>query len=64
MKTSLAWGDGTYASGTLLPRGNGVYDVRGTKRYGRAGRYSVTVTVSDQKGRMSVAHSTVVVARR
>jgi hypothetical protein len=64
MKTSLAWGDGTYASGTLLPRGNGVYDVRGTRRYGRAGRYSVTVTLSDQKGRTSVAHSTVVVRRR
>jgi hypothetical protein len=64
LTTSIAWGDGTYASGTLLQRGNGVYDVRGTKRYGRAGRYPVRVIVSDQSGRSSVAHSTAVVRRR
>jgi hypothetical protein len=64
LKTSIAWGDGNYASGTLLPRGNGVYDVRGTKRYVYTGRYSVTVTVSDAKDRTSVAHSVAVVARR
>jgi hypothetical protein len=64
LKTSIAWGDGNYASGTLLPRGNGVYDVRGTKRFAHAGRYSVTVTVSDAKGRTSVAHSVAFVARR
>jgi hypothetical protein len=63
LTTSIAWGDGTYGSGTLLPRGNGVYDVRGTKRYGRAGRYPVTVTVADQKGRTSVARSTAAVSR-
>jgi hypothetical protein len=64
MKTSLAWGDGTYASGTLLPRGNGVYDVRGTKRYGRPGHYVVTVTLTDPAGRKSIARSTAVVSRR
>ena len=64
MKTSIAWGDGTYASGTVLPRGNAVYDVRGTKRYGRAGRHTVTVTVTDPNGRNSVARSTAVVSRR
>jgi hypothetical protein len=63
LKTSIAWGDGTYGSGTLLPRGNGVYEVRGTKRYGRAGRYSVTVTVADQSGRISIARSSAVVYR-
>jgi len=62
-KASIAWGDGTYASGTLLPRGNGIYDVQGTKRYGRARRYSLTVTVADQNGRTSVAHSAAVVRR-
>jgi len=64
LKTSIAWGDGTYAAGTLLPRGNGIYEVRGTKRYGRAGRYAITVTVSDPSGRTSVARSTAVVRRR
>jgi hypothetical protein len=64
LSTSVSWGDGTYAAGTLLPRGNGVYDVRGTKRYGRAGRYAITVTVRDSNGRTSVARSTAVVRRR
>jgi hypothetical protein len=64
LKTSIAWGNGTHASGTLLSRGNGVYDVRGTKRYGRAGRYSITVTVTDPNGRTSIARSTAVVSRR
>jgi hypothetical protein len=64
LATSIAWGDGTYAAGTLLPRGNGVYDVRGTKRYGRAGRYSITVSVTDSGGRRSIARSKAIVARR
>jgi FG-GAP-like repeat len=64
LTTSIAWGDGTYAGGTLLPRGNGVYDVRGTKRYSRAGRHSITVTVKDANGRTSTARSTAVVRRR
>ncbi|HSC73676.1 MAG TPA: FG-GAP-like repeat-containing protein [Gaiellaceae bacterium] len=64
LHTAIAWGDGTSAPGTLLPRGNGVYDVRGTKRYGRAGRFAITVTVKDANGRTSVARSTAVVARR
>jgi hypothetical protein len=64
LSTSIAWGDGTFASGTVLPRGSGIYDVRGTKRYGRAGRYAITVTVRDSSGRTSVARSTAVVRRR
>jgi hypothetical protein len=64
LTTSIAWGDGTYAHGALLPRGDGVYDVRGTKRYGRAGRYAITVTVTDANGRTSIARSTAVVRRR
>jgi hypothetical protein len=64
LKTTIAWGNGTYAAGTLLPRGNGVYDVRGTKRYSRAGRYSITVTVTDSSGRRSIARSKAIVARR
>ncbi len=64
LHTAIAWGDGTYATGTLLPRGNGIYDVRGTKRYSRAGRYTITVTVSDRDGRTSIAHSVATVRRR
>jgi FG-GAP-like repeat/FG-GAP repeat len=64
LTTSIAWGDGTYARGTLLPRGDGVYDVRGTKRYNRVGRYSIIVTLTDPNGRTSIARSTAVVRRR
>jgi hypothetical protein len=61
---SIAWGDGTYGTGVVLPRGNGVYDVRGTKRYGRRGTYTITVRVTDAKGRVSIARSRSVVSRR
>jgi hypothetical protein len=64
LKSSIAWGDGTFATGTVLVRGNGVYDIRGTKRYGRPGRYSITVTVTDPNGRTSTAHSRAIVIRR
>lgn len=64
LHAAIAWGDGTYATGTLLARGNGIYDVRGTKRYSRAGRYTITVTVSDRDGRTSIAHSVATVRRR
>jgi hypothetical protein len=64
LKSSIAWGDGSFATGTVLVRGNGVYDIRGTRRYSRAGRYSVTVTVTDPKGRTSIAHSRAIVSRR
>jgi len=64
LKSSITWGDGTFATGTVLARGNGVYDIRGTKRYSRPGRYSITVTVTDADGRTSIAHSRAIVGRR
>src|SRR5262245_13687587 len=64
MSASIAWGDGTYGAGTGLVRGNGVYDVRGTKRYSRSGRYSISVTVRDPGGRTSLARSVALVRRR
>jgi FG-GAP repeat len=64
MHAFIAWGDGTSSFGTVLVRGSGVYDVRGTKRYARAGRYTVTVTLTDKSDRRSIARSRAVVARR
>jgi VCBS repeat protein/FG-GAP repeat protein len=64
LTSSIAWGDGTSGTGVVLPRGDGVYDVRGTKRYGRRGTYAITVRVSDAKGRVSIARSRSVVSRR
>jgi hypothetical protein len=58
------WGDGTSVNAKVLVRGGGLYDVRGLKRYGHAGRYAVTVTFSDDTGRISIAHSRAIVARR
>ncbi len=64
LNAGINWGDGTTSSGAVLVRGGGVYDVRATKRYRSAGRYSVTVTVTDGAGRTSIAHSRAVVVRR
>ncbi|HEX6702893.1 MAG TPA: VCBS repeat-containing protein, partial [Gaiellaceae bacterium] len=57
------WGDDTSWNGKVLARGNGVYDVRSTKRYAKAGRYAVVVTLRDDRGRSSIARSMAVVSR-
>jgi len=58
----IAWGDGTASRGTVLGQDKDLA-IRGTKRYSRAGRYAVTVTLTDGTGRLSVAHSVVIVRR-
>jgi hypothetical protein len=47
----------------VLSRGSGVYDVRSSKRYARAGQYRVIVTLKDDRGRTSIARGTAVVKR-
>jgi hypothetical protein len=61
LKVSITWGDGTFSTGSVLVRGDGVYDVRATKRYSRRGSYPVTVTVTDGNGRTSTARSRAIV---
>ena len=63
LRAAISWGDGTSWNGVVLSRGGGLYDIRSLKRYARAGRYRVTVTLSDSRGRRSIARSTAVVAR-
>jgi hypothetical protein len=64
LRAEIDWGDGTSWNGTLVSRGNGVYDVRSTKRYASRGRYRVTVTMTNDHGRLSIAHSTAVVLKK
>jgi len=64
LRAEIDWGDGTGWIGTLVPRGNGIYEVRSTKRYASRGRYHVVVTMTNDRGRTSVARSTAVVARK
>lgn len=64
LRAEIIWGDGTSWNGKVLSRGGGLYDVRSVKRYARAGRYWVIVTLSDSRGRTSIARSTAIVARR
>jgi FG-GAP repeat len=64
LRAVVHWGDGTSWGGAVLTRGDGVYDVRGLKRYRRPGRYAIVVTVTDADGRTSVARSTAVVRHR
>ena len=58
---TIDWGDGTTTStGTVSVSGNTI-DVAGGHTYAMAGRYHVTVTVTDEGGASTVAHSVVVV---
>lgn len=63
LRAEIDWGDGTTWNGVVLARGGGLYDVRSTKRYARAGRYNVTVRLTDTRGRISIARSNAVVTR-
>jgi FG-GAP-like repeat/FG-GAP repeat len=64
LRASIDWGDGMSWNGKVLARGGGVYDVRSLKRYGRRGRYALTVTLTDSRGRTSIARSTAIVIRK
>jgi hypothetical protein len=64
LHATISWGDGTSWSGKVLSRGGGVYDVRSIKRYGTRGRYAVTVTLADSRGRMSIARGSAIVVRK
>jgi hypothetical protein len=61
LSAKIDWGDGTSWNGAVLGRGDGVYDVRSRKRFLAAGRYGVTVTLRDDRGRSSIARGTAVV---
>jgi hypothetical protein len=63
VRASIDWGDGTSWNGAVLGLEGGVYDIRSSKRYARAGRYSITVTLSDSSGRSSVARGRALVSR-
>ena len=64
LRAQIDWGDGTSWNGALVSRGNGVYDVRSTKRYASRGRYRVTVTMTNDRGRLSIARSTALVVKK
>jgi FG-GAP-like repeat/FG-GAP repeat len=64
LRAVIDWGDGTSWNGKVLSRGGGVYEVRSIKRYGGRGRYAVTVTLTDSRGRSSIARSTAIVVRQ
>lgn len=64
VRATIDWGDGTSWNGRVLSRGGGVYDVRSLKRYGARGRYALTVTLTDNRGRSSIARSTAIVVRK
>lgn len=64
LRATIDWGDGTSWNGKVLSRSGGVYDVRSIKRYRGRGRYAVTVTLTDSRGRTSIARSTAIVVRK
>ena len=60
----MVLGNGATSRSLVLSRPNGFYDVQDLKRYARPGRYSVTVTMTAEDGRRSLARSRAVVTRR
>jgi len=60
----IDWGDGTTSAGTIVAVGTGGFEVVGTHSYARRGTMTVTVTITDAGGSVSVAHTTITVRRR
>jgi hypothetical protein len=64
LRATIRWGDTTTTRGTVINRGDGNYDIRATRRYPRAGTYTITVTLTDSQHRISIAHSKARVRQR
>jgi hypothetical protein len=58
----IAWSDGSTTRGTVIRNGH-LFQVRLTKRFRKAGRLHLQVTLTGADGRTSIAHSTVTVRR-
>ncbi len=51
----IDWGDGQTSDATVAANGNDSYSVGGGHTYNQAGRYTFTVTVTDQSSHLTVA---------
>jgi hypothetical protein len=60
-RATIDWGDGTGWRGVVRNRGNGNYDVVSTKRYAKRRTHKITVTLSDNQYRVSIAQSTALI---
>ena len=58
-RITVRWGDGTSSSAGLRRVGRGAFDVIGSHRYRRVGRYTVSVGIADLFERTAVTHMTV-----
>jgi uncharacterized secreted protein with C-terminal beta-propeller domain len=51
---SINWGDGTSSSGTITANGDGTFSVVGTHTYLQEKQYSITITLTNPDGTLSV----------
>jgi hypothetical protein len=63
-RATIDWGDGTTWRGLVLRHGTTGVTVRSTKRYASKGVFPVTVTLTDDQQRTSVAKSSLIVRAR
>jgi PKD repeat protein len=49
-KVTVDWGDGKKSTATLAPKGRGLFEIRGTHTYARAGTYTVLLQVLSNGG--------------
>jgi hypothetical protein len=59
LAAAINWGDGSTTSGSIRLQGSVTYAVDGSHTYQQAGRYQITVTLSDPSGASSTAQDTV-----
>ena len=59
----IVWSDGVSTRGVVVSYYEDRFEVRATRRVTRPGRLHLTVTFSSGDGRISIAHSAVIVRR-
>ena len=58
---SIEYGDGNVSTGTIVSKGNGLFEIDGSNTYQRFGNYTFTVTITDSLGGNSVFTGTATV---
>jgi hypothetical protein len=61
LTASITWGDGHTSAATLVAKGNGIFDVRGTNTYLKIGQYTIQASVTDVGGSKAQFQSTATV---
>ena len=62
LRVTITWGDGHTSAGSLVPQGNGTFQITGSNTYAAAGSFTVSISVSDSGGGSASGSNTAQVA--